>query len=169
MPRTQCKNYRPRSWSERQSTLSGLLTSRRPCVQTERGCKKCYPSVMKHAQKVNVTLWEVNFQCTKFHLVPCRRIPAKSILQYAAHLLQVSTPSPKPWNGEPGPHPPGPSRFITPRAMAIIRALKSPQKRLFYNLPWKQISVINTLFIKFLHMLKPVKVESSGIFLLQRR
>lgn len=124
---------------------------------------------MKHAQKVNVTLWEVNFQCTKFHLVPCRRMPATSILQYAAHLLSMSTPSPKLWSGEPGLHPPGPSQFITPRVMAIIRVLKIPQKLLFYNLPWKQISVINTLFIKFFHMLKPVKVESSGIFLLQRR
>jgi hypothetical protein len=30
---------------------------------------------------------------------------------------------------------------------------KDPQKWPFYNIPWKQISIINTLFIKFFHML----------------
>lgn len=34
---------------------------------------KCYLRVIKHSLKVNFTLREVNFQCTKFHLVPFRQ------------------------------------------------------------------------------------------------
>ena len=34
---------------------------------------KCHLRVKKHSLKVNFTLREANFQCTKFHLVPCRQ------------------------------------------------------------------------------------------------
>lgn len=49
-------------------------------VCKQRGWEKCYPSVIKHSQKANLTLWEVNFQCTKFHLVPCRKDSCKEYL-----------------------------------------------------------------------------------------
>lgn len=56
------------------------VPSHRPSVQADRGWEKCYPSVIKHSQKANVSLWEVNFQCTKFHLVPCRKDSCKECL-----------------------------------------------------------------------------------------
>lgn len=160
----KCNYYGPRSWSELQSTRWSLLPSHRPCVQAEGGWEKCYAGIIKHTQKVNVTRWEVNFQCTKFHLVPRRKDSCKedSAIRSSSFIGEHSIIKALEWWARPAS-----SQGITvynSKSDGYYQSFKDPQKLLFYNLPWKQISVINTLFIKFFHMLKPVKVQSWGIF-----
>lgn len=98
-----------------------------PICKPQRDWYKCHLRAIKHSWRVNFSLWEVNCQCTKFHLVPCRKNSAKSILKQATYLLQVSTPSQKPRDEKSGLHPPRPSQFITLRMMSIIKILKIPR------------------------------------------
>lgn len=115
--------------------------------------EQCYLRVIKHSLKVNFTLWEVNFQCTKFHLVPCRKEFCKeySEIDNSSFIGEHSIIEAQEWE----------IRSSSSQAIMVYnsknydyyQSFKDPQKWPFYNLPWKQISIINTLFIKSFHML----------------
>lgn len=110
--------------------------------------EQCYLRVIKHSLKVNFTLWEVNFQCTKFHLVPCRKEFCKecSEIDNSSFIGEYSIIEAQEWE----------IRSSSSQAIMVYnsknddyyQSFKDPQKWPFYNLPWKQISIINTLFIK---------------------
>lgn len=125
-----------------------------PHMQPERNWQKYYLRVIKHCLKVSFTLREVNFQCTKFHLVPWRKEFCKKEYSEIGNssfigehfIIEVQ-------EGEISFHRLRLSCFITLKNDDYYQNFKDLQKWPFYNLSWKQISIINTLFIKLINTL----------------
>lgn len=116
--------------------------------------------------KVNFTLWEVNFQCTNFHLVPCRKEFCKeySEIGNSSFIGEHFITEARKWE----------IRFSSLQAIMLYnfknddyyQNFKDPKKWPFYSLSWKQISIINTLFIKLVNMLNlsPSQYNPGCIF-----